>query len=569
MEIPTPTKKAFAAAAAVFALAMASLAVVGAVRGYWPGPWWDSWAALDFYMATQDGRYSYWLSQHNEHRIVLQRALFWIDNRFAHGINLVPLAANYAFAAAAGLVFWRLLRRITGTARAGAQETAIALLIAGWLFSWSQEANLRYPFQGEFFMAQLLPLCAFYWLAVSTTEERIGPLVAACIFGVLSVGALANGLLTLPLMAAYTIVMRHNAARTAVLIALALPLTAAYFHGYVTPEGHHTLFAAVHDSPLELLLYILRYLGNPFCYALGGGLFGIHAATCAGAVLIAGSAWVGMRWLASPRTRPFMGAALLFLLYVGATAVATAAGRLYMGMEGAYQSRYTTPSLMAWAALLTAVHGDAERVGRKRLQVGLAVAIAILSVPFLWQQRHALDSLEARNANWALGTLALALDLRDDEFVAQLFPHGDTVQAIARRAIPRGLSVFGRFPYEGVKDELGRPFTGPGGNASCVGNIDALGRVGGNSDLVRVEGWLVGGASHAPPERVRLVSMQGITVGFALTGTPRPDVAGAIGRAAANAGFRGYVRADAAGSALTLFGERPECRMQLMTPPLK
>ena len=62
---------------AFFAFAMVLLAMIGGVRRYSPIPFGDMWnGTLGFFVRIQDGDYSAWWAQHNEHRIVLARILF-------------------------------------------------------------------------------------------------------------------------------------------------------------------------------------------------------------------------------------------------------------------------------------------------------------------------------------------------------------------------------------------------------------------------------------------------------------------------------------------------------------
>jgi hypothetical protein len=66
--------------ARMLTILMAGLAVAGVCRAYSPVPFSDMWDGyLHFFMQVSDGDSGAWWRQHNEHRIVLARLLFWIN----------------------------------------------------------------------------------------------------------------------------------------------------------------------------------------------------------------------------------------------------------------------------------------------------------------------------------------------------------------------------------------------------------------------------------------------------------------------------------------------------------
>ena len=78
------------------AIIFISLAIYGGIQLYSPIPFYDMWDAyLNFYVQVNQGDIAYWWSQHNEHRIVLSRILFWIDIRFFQGRIWFLIVINY------------------------------------------------------------------------------------------------------------------------------------------------------------------------------------------------------------------------------------------------------------------------------------------------------------------------------------------------------------------------------------------------------------------------------------------------------------------------------------------
>jgi hypothetical protein len=70
----------------LLAASIVAAAIIGAMRYYSPVPLGDMWNGyLDFFMEVQNGNHAAWWTQHNEHRIVLARLLFWMDLSFFNG----------------------------------------------------------------------------------------------------------------------------------------------------------------------------------------------------------------------------------------------------------------------------------------------------------------------------------------------------------------------------------------------------------------------------------------------------------------------------------------------------
>jgi hypothetical protein len=551
-----------------FSIAMIAMAIVGAIRNYSPVPWWDMWGGtLQFYIDVQDGNYSAWWKQHNEHRIVLARLLFWLDYQIFGGRSVFLIAMNYLFSGCAALVFWRYLRQSSTGPTATRDDWALGLFVAAWLFLWAQENNFTWGFQGQFFLAQLLPLSALFFLALSVADSESGrSFILACILGVLSIGTMANGLLALPLMAVYAILLRMSVARIGLLAALAASGFALYFADYHSPGDHGTVMKALREYPVGLLQYTMLYVGSPFHFLLGEGDAGRTGALWAGISLVAGSAWLSWHVIRAPREHPFTTALLLFILYVGGTALGAGAGRYVFGVDGAVSSRYTTPAIMAWSAFFVALHVTFGKTAHRGGRGSVFMAMVLLGCVMVVEQVEALKSMKDSLSNREIAALALALDIDDPEIIPSVYPVSAYALHVARTATERKLSVFGQYPYADLRQQLGKAVGPPHSVAACVGHLDRVEDVRGVTRFVRIHGWIYDPASKNAPRLVRLVDHSGLVVGFALTGTLRADVAAAVGWNARRAGFRGYMFASSTGDALRAVGDEPACLLAVNTP---
>jgi len=550
-------------AASLFFVLMLAGAVTGSVRKFNGIPWWDMWGgSLGFYMSVQEGATGLWWQQHNEHRIVLSRVLFWLDNRFFGGIGVFLLSVGYSLAGAAAVVWWRVLRVASGTPRPTPLQATLGFFMAGGLFFWSQENNFSWAFQSQAFLACFLPLCALAALATAVPTNATAAFASATVLGVLSAGSMANGLLALPLMTLMAIVLRMSWVRIATLAAVSVAVISLYFVGYQAPSQHGSIAATAVHEPLALLLYVLVWLGNPMYFMLGRGWIGMAGSAAAGLVLVLGSAFVAWRVAPQARQRPLLVAALFFILYIGGTAVAVAGGRLLFGIGGAVASRYTTPPLMAWCAFLVLVFAwNRERLEGPWRRPALA-AVALSALLMLVHQREALLPMHTLVAEQRLAALAATLDVDDPVALHSVAPASATVLYTTRYAVPRKESIFGFYPFSEIQGRLGTTLAWKGAR-SCVGGMDLLEGIPSAPATLRVHGWIYDPQAGSAPELVTFLDERSIAVGFALTGWPREDVARSIGSAASLAGFRGYLSASARGKPLTVVGDRGACSLHV------
>ncbi len=543
------------------------LAVIGGFRGYSPVPFWDMWKGyVSFLDQAGTGDWSAWWAQHNEHRIVLARLFFWADLNWFGGAGWFLIIVNYLLVGLGATLFWRILRDLAVPPERTAARYVLGLFITAWLFFWSQNENLTWGFQSQFILAQLVPLAALYTLYRSLSDTRQGVFALACVFGVASAGAMANGVLALPLMTMYLMLMGQSRTRIGLLGALSALTLALYFHNYSSPAGHGSLSTALRQQPLDLMRYVLLYLGGPFNFMLRSMGVGKGAAQLAGLFFLASSAWFAARALRAPRQAPMALALLFFIAYIVGTAVGTAGGRLIFGLDQALSNRYTTPALMAWAALvvLYAPFILSRRGAPQRIVWGVLAAVLTLMLPFQLQALHSrTDELFERS----VGALAIEMRIKDKVEISHVYLDVDVI-AISELASEHQRSVFGMYPFQGARAQLGRTFA-PRALPACQVFLDSAVVVAGDVRFLRVAGWLFEPTAQSAPHVVRFLDADGKSVGYALGGETRDDVATAVGKAARHAGYRGYLAATQAGNSVTVRGEGPAgpfCQSQVNVP---
>lgn len=541
-------------------------AVAGGVRNYSPVPFWDMWpSTVEFVLRIAEGRWSEWWTLHNEHRIVLARVLFWIDNAWFGGVAVFLIAVNYLLVFGAFLTLRAALRARAGPAAAPGQLQLLVLFMLLCLFSWMQKENLTWGFQSQFFLAQWLPLLALYLLYRATLPMPQAPrdFVLACTVGVLCIGTMASGVIALPLMVAYAVLLRMGWKRVAVLAVLTALCLGAYFIDYRSTPGHGSLADVLRYRPVKLLQYILLYLGSPFYYLFGqrslpvGQLFGL--------VFVVLAVAQAVRSLRAPRQHALPLALLAFILYIGGTALGTGAGRLLFGLHQATASRYTTPALMAWMALLVLYAPLLLReLGQWRQRIVWPLLALVLGLAAL--QAKAGRSQVSLLFERSVAAVALELGIRDHDQLLQVVFSPELGVLVAERASAADIGVFHQPWLRGLRETMDQA-AGALPQATCAGALVELESLPDERGWQRVTGWIAPPGGTDAMRSLRLVGADGRVAGHALAGARMKDPLPARAGLAGTRAFKGYVRARAAHQPLLVVSAEAACVLRLPAVP--
>jgi hypothetical protein len=556
-----------------FAPLFLGLAIAGGVRAYSPVPYGDMWDGyLDFYLKVRDGQWSQWWAQHNEHRILLAKLLFWIDLSWLQGRVWFLIIVNYLLVGCAFLLYRAILKERAPSWAGSNAVTQISLLIFILLFSWIQRENLAWGFQSQFFLAHLLPLLALYQLHRATLPggRSNARFALACVVGVMCYGTMANGVLALPLMCLYAAVMRMGWRRTAILALLAALCLAAYFFDYQSPGGN--LLRAARTQPVRLLKFILLFLGSPFFHFLGhkslavGHVFGL--------IFVVLSIRKAIECLRAPQQHSLEIALLAFVAFIIGSAIAVGSGRLLLvwGMSQAYASRYNTPMLMGWIALLM-LYLPAILKSLHAMQHRVVLPMLALLACMLPLQLKALESQQDFLFDLNVTALGLELGINDERQASQTVwtgvPH---VLRIVEKASREHVSVFGAPPIRDARLSLREPL-GATPSAPCAGGITEVADLESGQDFVRFLGWLAPAQDGSRITAVKLADSRGIVVGYALADDARagPVPQGTSDTRIGNRTqrFKGYLLSSAQRGALTFVSIEGNCTFSTDSPAFR
>jgi len=558
----TLDSKIVAYAATVYSIVFILLSIYGGFRSYSPVPYWDMWEGyLDFYIHQSAGDIGAWWGQHNEHRIVLARILFWIDIKWLDGSIIFLIAVNYILVFSACYLFFKIIEHISNPQPQIFTKTLLKTCVVSLLFSWMQWENLTWGFQSQFFLAQLLPLLAFFLLFLSSTNrnQSVKYYVSACLVGICTLGTMANGVIALPMMVLLALVLRISWHRVIILIVLSGIGLTAYFYDFHPINGHGSILDMIQNKPWDFIKYVCLYLGGPFYFLSDNKSLATHA----GIFFIGSSIYFAWKAATTPDKASIRLPILSFLFYIGATAAATAGGRLIFGLDQALSSRYQTPALMAWTALLVLYAPAVATQAQKR---PFRVVISLLLIPgFLIPQqlnaRHGLDSNTLFER--LIAALAVELGIKHDAQLKFIFPSSEYLLTLAERPRELNLSIFNNPLIRDAKNLLGHTDDNPATHI-CQGHLDTVFPVDGDASYVQVDGWLFEPTHKESPKIVHFLNEENTVVGYALTGRRRDDVSRIIAKEAILSGFKGYLRSDQLGKTLTLRGLDPDCDLSTL-----
>jgi hypothetical protein len=549
-----------------FVAIMFTLAVIGVWISFSPVPYWDMWnGTLSFILDIQDGQPQRWWAQHNEHRIILSRILFFLDYEYFGGLSYLLIPLNITFACLSALIFL-LFAKMLNVESGKPRKTLniVGIIIVGFTFSWMQYENFTWGFQSQFFLAQLLPLAALYFLARSTDGQSVTYFITAMVLGTVSAGTMANGVVILPIMALYLCIIWQSLGRLLSTMLLAVFVSALYFWDYTPIDHHGSIGETLATDPLGMLYYTFIYLGSPLYHILMVYTPSRNLAAIAGLLLVVFSVVIAYWQIRLKQRSPYVVALLCFLIYLGGTAFGTAGGRALLGIGGATSSRYTTPAIMAWAAFVLAVVASFPRPSGTYRIVAWG-GVALICIQSMVYQIEQLNRQVARLFDWESAALALELGVRDESTIVTVFPSVNYVVDLSARAKAQNLSVFGSYPLDGLSELQGQPIAAREARA-CVGHLDTAVEIDGDENYLRISGWIFDPASHSVPKVLTFTNEQGVIVGAGLSGQQRQDVRDVIDPAAFTAGYGGYVSVLEPGTRIIAVGDAPRCQLMFTLP---
>ncbi len=506
-------------------------------------------------MITPSEHWSHLFDQHNEHRIAVARIFFIIDSVLFKGSNAFNLTSILAIQAVHVAILLLLARR--SGIEAGAMTVWSAGFLIVLLFWGYQLENFSWGFQVQFVGVYAAATAAFAALALRA--GTLSGLVLAILCTAIAVYSMANGVLVPVLLIALGVWLRLPKWHLAALVVACAALLWSYLSGYQRPASHADPKDIIRHADL-VVSYALTYLGGPLTRLLSDGGSAIdpgQAASLVSAALVVGglgallATAVGVRLLLGRGVaHPARLALLSSMVFVAATAFLTGLGRVHLPLYQAMSQRYGAGVVVFWSAgaLLILSLLPAGR-WRQVWMVGLSALCLLVAgtQPSIIKEAEAIGSTRNQTVT------AMLAGADDTDLLRYIYPAPLQILDRIGRLREEHLSVFAQdwSAWRGTKlaDQVKLEMPG-----ACLGSFDIVKPiVTPDKPGWRVAGWAWDRKAGRVPERIVLADAEGTVVGYALSGSPRPDVLKALSEVRSKqAGWHGHVSIER-GSAVTAY----------------
>lgn len=315
------------------------------VISYTPAPYLDHWAFLHLF-AQHKGSISLsvlW-AQHNEHRMVFPKLLYFADLYFGAGQNILLLVMIFVLQLL-HLSVWGEIFQNCGFS--GVSWRTAFGIAAFCLFCPNQYENFVWPTQVAFLipvLALTTALAALLRLGQTSQSRaaRIKALLLLLFSAVVGSYSLAHGILVWPLLLIGGMVLRLPL-RLLGLLCVAGAITVGLFFVHYHSEAQ--LLSFLRSQLVEGANFVLLTLGESWKRVNSG----VGAALAV--FVIATLPVLLLRMIATKRRKDlFLFMPLAVILFCCATTTMIAIGRLRLGSAQASTSRYQTIAMFFWMA---------------------------------------------------------------------------------------------------------------------------------------------------------------------------------------------------------------------------
>jgi hypothetical protein len=530
-----------------FAVVVSTLTAI--VQTFSAIPYWDQWDGyIGFYTSIIEGDSGAWWAQHNEHRIVLSKVLFWLDIRFFEGVGIFLLSAQFLIQLLllAVMVMLGLPKSVPMLLRFSVMGCVTALL-----FSWQQSVNFTWAFQSQFLLVYLFAFLSFCSLAIYKNRSSSLQLIFALLCGFFSALSMANGLLALPILFILGFALRIKWQILVVILFAAVSIWWGYFFDYIQPGGHASSFDSIKNQPVEVILFTLSYLGSPLAYAFERRWLAVPG----GCFLALVTFWFLWDEIKRPLQNRLFWSFCAFLVFLAGSAFITATGRVNFGVGVAFSERYATPALMAWSTLvfMAVLKYKDNRFISSAVVYSVCFISLVLTTHQLGIVEKSVDDSIDSNFQRNVAILGAANGVYDAEYTSKIYPNNTSFRARAKKATKHQISVFSPSYH---KSKIGMTIDPLSiRDVACEGHLDEIIVIENEIPAARVKGWAWDKSSNGGVSKIVLANMEGTIIGEALSGDFREDVAAAILGANEYSGWKGYILLSQISHGVQAYGE--------------
>jgi hypothetical protein len=536
---------------------------IGVTNAYSGVPFWDEWnGSLAFISNFTPENLGSIFVQHNEHRIILFRLIALFNYHVLNGQIWFLVAINLTILVGIVHILFRYVSLVLESKWSATPQVKVSLISILVIIesSWMQEQNINWGFQSQFLLGIYLPLVAFFLLQKYWLSGKNRTFYLAILFGVLSAGTFASGIIVLPLMFLGALICKRNPKELLSLFLVSVLLVFLYFRGYSTPGQHSNPMASLFFNTFEVLKYTAVYLLSPVIKSIGEGNAAIIL------MILAGLTYATSLFFYRTLTRRNLifgeGVLVLPILFLTSFVGLTALGRANFGAREALASRYVSVTLVFYV-LITLVF-ISKRLGSRKLEtVHLWVTLALVIALLMPSQLHALS----RNNNafdQRLSALGLNLGLRDDVQVSRIFPNSQYLYEFAPKIISANKGIFGTPLFE--KSRSGKNLKISDFKIDvCEVRIDQV-FPSSDKSFQKVFGWSFIPTANQPIGDFLVLSSEGKIVGAGMSGAIRTDVDSYLGMENIDAGFAFYLMENGTNQIIVNLSNELVCKLPQVKP---
>ena len=520
---------------------------------------WDEWdARLLMDLPLKDLNWSLFWDQHNEHRMVFSKILFFLDFTWFGGSNAALLVMNVILGMLILLVMTLALRLDATLAE---KKLIIPKLYCFTIFSFSilQIENFSWAFQSAFFLSVLFPLISFYLYIKFVLVGSKYSMFLSYLFCILSIGTMASGIFSIIVILAISIFLRRGISEILRHLIISVILLGVYLHNYTTS----------HSSPLETLVkhpdftlkYVTSYFVNPLNQVVGLNfkVFSISLVIFIFFVLLKNAYGISKR---KEHSGPELIGLMIFA-YSVLVATVSAGGRFDFGVNQSTASRYTTIALLGWFGALLVIIQNKDSKSEKRLftWINLSVLVTILFIPFQISNSVSPNDVKVERD---FASIVLMQNIQDNLTSLALYPDSTRLKILSQSLIREKKSIFDsefqvRFSKERISlNELVA-------TQSCLGYFDTV-RMSSAKDGYIISGWVAFSEKGSDQFDLMALDRKNRFVGAGISGLLREDVARQLGYRGTNSGF-GLVTKKIPYRVLAIQGSRVKCELKYQEFP--
>ena len=520
---------------------------------YLAAPYGDVWWFIRDIAKFRDGQIglSFLWHQHSEHRLVLPRLILWIDLCCFRFRGIFPVFVSFALQVGEALLLWFAFCRIGENDRYS--KLAYGGVVCGLMLSPSQLENFILPFNVQFPLAFFMATVSIFLILhyCQSSSADLPALILGISAGICGTLSLGSGLLVWPFLLLICWLECEKSDTFQIVVITTLVIGILYFAGYVSPRERANPFASL-GHPVQVAAFAFTFLAGAFSSnpAAFAGIFGLTW-FCIAALAFA--FYIRARSVRFWRSCAFF---IYLALYIAATAILAALGRINYGPSEAVSIRYRTPALIFWASVLGLGVSVWNRVAAEWSRNLCISALAVLFLVFFVapNQREPVRHFEQLSTTINDCAIAVAFDASDLAYSQLFSPRPDFVRDYTPYLRENQLSLFTN-PLLTARGKILNAYFLTIPSEECSGTLEGKRDLNnGSAHRGSVFGWAWLRTEGRGPAQVVLADERGIIVGLANGMQPRPDVAARFHNTDYLAsGWSGYFHAEPSSRAINAY----------------